>query len=566
MPTKTMRDFSYEAARCYLQTAVFVDDRIYEPETGKVSPGANLQAPERRKPAVVNAAPVTPTASPANVVSVEDPKGRFSAQDIVVSFANQGIVCGLYQPNVDSLLDATSEACKLCLNADIVLIDWDLYGDAGKRTQTLVSALVKRGIENLPEQLRLVVIYTGEPSLDMVLDRIYECLSETLEGNVKPVRDALGLALHTENSRVVVLGKPDLARSLGAERVVEESALAPRAVQEYSVLASGLLQGAVLRALGEIRRNSRRILTRFDSCLDPAYLTHRALSLPHDDASDHVLPLVMGEVQAVLEDREPLDGEFSGELLADWVETRWKVCDPLPEAIRVEPRPKEVVLKLIREGASVGQTGVEPWKSLTKKEKDRYEWAQDRSIPVVVGACVLGATPKSTHENFSALMSLRKHYESATRMLRLGTILSGPDNKFFVCLQPECDCIRLKLNKNRAFLFVETFEVQAQGDADVFHLVVEAGATFRRFRLSPKVFRSHVETFMPDKDTRTVKADADDGKWAFRSADGQRTYSWLGQLKPDYAQRVAATFAAELARVGLTESEWLRRMGSKEST
>ena len=38
---------------------------------------------------------------------------------------------------------------------------------------------------------------------------------------------------------------------------------------------------------------------------------------------------------------------------------------------------------------------------------------------------------------------------------------------------------------------------------------------------------------------------------------------WIADLKTDFAHRVANMFAAEVSRVGLTESEWLRRMGMK---
>lgn len=565
MPAQTMFNFSYEAARSYLQTAVFVDDRIYETGTGKVAPVVNLQAPVRRKPAVAGAESVVTTTLPPNDSGDQDAKGGFSAQDIVVSFANEGIVCGLYQPLPKERLDDASSACKLCLGADIVIVDWDLGGGGsiGDRAQDLIVSLVKRSTDDVPEQLRLVVVYTGETNLTVILDRVFERLGNLLAEGVTPKKDESGdLALHTKNSRVIVWGKPGSTRvaGIGAGRVVAESELAHATVEEYSKLASGLLQGSVLRALGEIRRNSRRILTRFDSSLDSAFLTHRALSLPHDDASDHVLPLVMSEVQAVLEDRLPANGEYSDELLSDWVETRWQSCTPLPEAIRTETKPKEVVLKLICKGASVGENGSKLWTKLTEKKNEIREWTRASRVPSVVGSVVSGGSPKNKHETFSALMSLRTHYR-LTRMLRLGTILSCSDNRFFLCLQPECDCLRLE--KPRVFLFVEICEVKEQDDKNSFNLIIQAGEACRRFRLSHKVFRSHVETFDPNEDSGTVQGGENDGNWEFKSSDGQRTYLWQAQLKSDHAQRVAQAYAAQLARVGVTESEWLRRMGAR---
>lgn len=551
MPAQTMCDFSYEAARSYLQTAVFVDDRIYETGTGKVAPVTSLEAPVRRKPAIVGVDSAVLTTSPAKASGGEDAKGVFSAQDIVVSFANEGIVCGLYQPLPTELLNEASSACKLCLGADIVLVDWDLVGSGtiGDRALDLIGALIKRSTEDVPEQLRLVMIYTGEANLVVVLDRVLERLETLLETGVTPKRDDSGdLALHTKNSRVIVRGKPGIAAvaNNGAGLIIPELELARATVGEYAKLASGLLQGSVLRALGEIRRNSRRILTRFDSSLDSAYLTHRALSLPDDDASDHVLPLVMGEMQAVLEDRlsHPI---FSSEVLNSWVDTRWEMPEELPGGFPTNNDAKTVVKTIISQGRDMRDT----FTSVSKNNAKSPTW---------IAKCLArnDATPP-VNEALSALMCLRTHYESVTRTLRLGTILADSDGSYWICIQPECDCVRL--DEKRSFLFGEIFEANSQGSADAVNLVVHADSTFRRFRFLSKVFNSRIESFAPDSDSRTVKADVVSGKWLFRSVGEQRTYSWLGQLKSDHAQRVAQAFAAELARVGVTESEWLRRIG-----
>lgn len=36
-------------------------------------------------------------------------------------------------------------------------------------------------------------------------------------------------------------------------------------------------------------------------------------------------------------------------------------------------------------------------------------------------------------------------------------------------------------------------------------------------------------------------------------------FKWISELKNDHAQRISNDFAAKLSRVGLDESEWLRR-------
>jgi hypothetical protein len=52
---------------------------------------------------------------------------------------------------------------------------------------------------------------------------------------------------------------------------------------------------------------------------------------------------------------------------------------------------------------------------------------------------------------------------------------------------------------------------------------------------------------------------ADGGELFFEDTNG-KTYQWIDQLRASHAQRAVEKFASDLSRVGLTESEWLRRL------
>jgi len=41
----------------------------------------------------------------------------------------------------------------------------------------------------------------------------------------------------------------------------------------------------------------------------------------------------------------------------------------------------------------------------------------------------------------------------------------------------------------------------------------------------------------------------------------KKEFEWVCQLKTTHAQRAVEKFGRELTRIGLTESEWLRRLG-----
>ena len=53
-----------------------------------------------------------------------------------------------------------------------------------------------------------------------------------------------------------------------------------------------------------------------------------------------------------------------------------------------------------------------------------------------------------------------------------------------------------------------------------------------------------------------------DGVFEFTDTCDRR-YRWRGELKAEYAQRIAQALATELSRVAVDESEWLRRMAGK---
>jgi hypothetical protein len=65
-------------------------------------------------------------------------------------------------------------------------------------------------------------------------------------------------------------------------------------------------------------------------------------------------------------------------------------------------------------------------------------------------------------------------------------------------------------------------------------------------------------TFRPKtKNHGEIVAEAKKGIYYFSDVYKVK-YQWLGELTSEHAQRVANEFAANISRVGLDESEWLR--------
>lgn len=554
----TLKEFSLLAAEKFIQTVVFVDDRIYDHKSGSVTTLKAVEKPLARKAALKS----SDTSSHRSAVKTfETPESEeCSPHDIVSSFAKKSIVCSLYQPRDGASVSERSDVYRLCLASDIVVLDWDL-GDAGKKTLDLVSNLVRRSLEDVPEQLRLILIYTQEPNLFDVAGQIYEKLLELLDSGVEPQKEDSGLALHTSNSRVVILGKPGHRLSEYDSHTVNEKNLADRSIAEFAKLASGLLQSAVLLGLAEIRGNSRKILSKFDSTLDPAFLTHRALSLPDEDASNHVVPLLVAELQSILEDCLP-SPVITSSIIENWCVDKWAPGQPAHSLLKAETDAKQFAIDFCLTGPKVKETY--PSETGVKKlvDKNGLWHSNDKEGFVKLSKFLHPNNDSKENHNLSILMSQRTYYGAASRVLTLGTIVRFVEDsgtQYLLCLHPLCDSVRLENKRKFVFCSLD-IRILENGVKKTSHVVYDDGKFVELF-FSPKSFNCVMKEFEPDSRVKKVIATYSEGEpLGFTSCCDNKRYVWVAQLKPDHAQRAVEQFARELSRVGLTESEWLRLM------
>ena len=78
--------------------------------------------------------------------------------------------------------------------------------------------------------------------------------------------------------------------------------------------------------------------------------------------------------------------------------------------------------------------------------------------------------------------------------------------------------------------------------------------------LSLRPFESRLISFTPSAGKKEIRASKTEENWYFNTGGSQsKAYMWIADLKTEHAQRVANDYARQISRVGLTESEWLRR-------
>lgn len=516
--------FSQQAARRYLQSAVFIDDNIFDQKTGR--PELPFEEPPQRKPILRSTRSSALPSKDAKLTPTQEvPDLPFHPKDLVGSFAREGIICALYEPKEGFETHRDSEIFRLCERPDIIILDWDFAGDKGSNALNLVAALVKQSSEDFPHHTRLIAIYTSDPSLVGVANQLADRLKQE---DLTATPEGAQCRLRSGASRITVLGKP--RDRFGDEEqgfTVKESALAKKLIDEFVGMNSGILPAYALHGLAAIRRNSKRILDRFHGDLDGAFLLHRDLVATSGEAFDQLGELLADEIRAVVEDE----------------------CITVAEAKRI------AVSALASDHVSNAD------KALIAKLKENPNKAR-KIIPQV---SVNGIVAKG-HLSLAALFCSRTQYSAPTRELGFGTIVRYRAKRarktvpwcYAVCLIPSCDSIRLAANAPVSFPFwtleIEEFNSQVIRNGMVLpqdkgeNLSLSAGGKARE--------KLWIDSFEVDPISKTVVARRVSG--CHRYPGPKQNIEWVGQLKPLHAHRIAHEITDGLSRVGVSEAEWLR--------
>jgi hypothetical protein len=549
MSPSSIQDFSLEAAKRYLQSAVFIDDNIYNQSSATPDEVANVEV---RQPKAVmeqaTAAEEPPREGPPANGTPAPEAPPFRTKDLVGSFADHGIVCALYEPEPNFPTDENSTVFKLCQTADLIALDWDFHevGVKGTKPKSLIENLIKSGNRVAPHHVRLIAIYTNTPSLQSIANSIFQHL-EAGQVKVDPI-DNCPLRLQAGSSRIVVLGKAGGVARIEAEKpfTVAESELAGRLVNEFASMNHGILPSCALLGMAAVRRNSRRILDKFRADMDAQFLLHRALIRTSEEAFDQLPELLGDEFRAVVE-----DAEYRPEDLAKFVAVAcaevavkppvnpWKIGGEECQRVLKDFWVQENALRKRLEGRD--------------KEVAKADGPQPKK-PVESLAMMCSPENSDAHERFAALLALRTQYKADERTLGFGTIvLDRATNQYSVCIMPLCDSLRLK--SLTAFPF---WKLAASGKGNPVIIQRDNGQLLKLvFEPAKPSACMWIASFVPHSTKGVVSASKDSsGKQIFKGE--QADFEWVAQLKPSHGQRIANAIAQQLSRVGLTEAEWAR--------
>ena len=559
---------SREAARRFLQSVIVIDDqaRFELIPKEKVAMQVVEQTQELQAEEEASEFMGIDEVIPEDLVDLSPPDAgeiqvaaqhELNAQQLIGRFAGEGLVCAVLKPEKENLPTILGDTVKAAERADVLIVDWQILEepqDVGKHALQIIHDILKKDGE-ANGRIRLIVIYTGERDVYNIAQKIDNDLKSRKIENL--ILDEESPVLSGNAIRIVVLAKTSSKANPQAKVSIDE--LPNRILNEFAEMTSGLVTNATLVALSVVREKTPSILKNIHKGLDAPFLTHRALISEPEDAGELLLSLIADELHSTLGQSNVVE-EVSMDAIKEWLaanhlQDTYSFLDDKNQPVSV---PKDSLLALL---------------SLGKEEalaKSKVVGLSKASINKKLTYIFCRSTEKDYaeryNEEFAMLTTLETRYSSGSSspILSMGVILSkteetdvkgqSPRTTYWLCIQPPCDSVRLKGDAVK-FPLLPMTEVASN---EKFHLFVPTLDKNRmiRLRLSKKLAESDIVKFKPENGCVRSNSKIENGAFVFTSLNGP--YLWVAQIKFARAQATMNDLSAELSRVGIDTSEWLR--------
>ncbi len=536
---------SLQVCRDFLQTAVIIDDRFHFQSQAK--PEVLAAVPGRKsKPQVIR-----------ETKKVDVNEGALDTNSLINSFAAHGIICGAL--NFKNYKEDSIPFLKAAKRADIAIIDWEMEEEkTGEYALMLISELLRDDLSS-PQRFRLICIYTRSEDLSSISEAIQNHLQEI--HSVQLEAQDQGLLLRYQSITITICAKdehgiPDHFK----QSVVDEQKLPDRLISCFSQSVNGLLPNTALAALTALRNNSHKLLGQFSSRLDAAYLSHKIMSTPPDNAEKQLVQLIVSHISDILEERN-VASQANYSAAESWLNAQCDSGIQFRNRIHIKKdndHAKDQLLKLLKRG--LAKASLKKDNKLFYKQigKLKHETAKSVLSELTSIFAINPDGAEGLDRDLSYMLSCKTFYESSIPKLEPGIILkkveeSGAEN-YFICIQPACDCIRIS-KEGRNFLFLPLAL-----SSDKFDICIPKGPSDAlNLKVNDKSYSIITLHFAPPKAFAPIQAVSQGDKWVFVTPKPSITYEWIATLKRELVLRLAHNYGKNVSRVGITESEWQRR-------
>ena len=465
----------------------------------------------------------------------------------------------------------------LAKKADVCVLDWklvindpsnepsseedeeeDVEGADGRGRYAI--DMIKSFISSRPATPKLICIYSAE-----VGDDISNELARLSGGKYS---DHVWIS-DTGDMRISVYFKPVLAqghvRDEVKQRIVEYEELPHKLIYEFAALHCGLLPNAMMKSIAVVRENTNILLKHFNSDLDPAFVSHRAMCPNPDDAGELLKTIITEAFDAILS-YENIPDVVNYETIENWIRgNRWR-----NKEIRPTNKKNKIIIdrqkRLEWQKDGYREFLIKTYSAfnhdkITDKQLENYDRNNLKKDAVL---CFTKIGYRG-HEEFAILTHQKSTFKGTSQLptLTLGTVVKNPmNNMYLLCIQQRCESVRLEENENRNFLFLplEKLKKLDEKNCNCLRRKGSGRMTYLLVKNSPSHKVISIQ-FTATNGNNFIQAEIDDtdsNTLTFQCKQGVK-YKWIFDLKESHAQKIVNDYAANLSRVGVDESEWLRR-------
>lgn len=534
----------------FLKTAVVVDN-----DPGEKRPQQKIEDP---------LLPVVDSGLGDEIFNIAEPaksedsdKNVLEIRKISDTFSDEGVACAFVLPdeNQDEA-EIEQRVVRAAKTADILVMDWHLRDKTSSLTLKLLESIARSDLEE-NGRMRLICIYTGEPLDAHILNYAKQHLSVggAEYNDLTDVADFLFCA-QSKSSLVVLANKDDIAAD----------ALPIRLIDVFTRLADGLVPTFALAAVGAVRKNTHHMLTRFSRNLDSAYVANRLISNPPEDVAEMMRELLVAECDNALGFESVADTYLSKEAIDKWLQVR--------SASFVEQqygKGKQVDSKLI---GLLLQNGIED-KGVRDDAGGIISFSLEHRNKVSIMLAGNEVLSKQAEMDFSRLVVFKREAFGETKLLgsdnwmpslTTGTLLKfteGEAARYFLCLTPACDTLRL--SRETPFVFLEA----AQSQEHYSVIFKDEDESFRGLYFRDKHPTLATFSFLPDESTQRIRGTlytqaGSKPSFIFSNSSGSHRFTWLGEIRYTRAASEMAKLAGNWMRIGVSDSEFLRLTEAKK--
>lgn len=434
-----------------------------------------------------------------------------NAKVIIDTFMQKGIVCSVVKCEEATFEEQRKNYLRLMKKTDIIVLDWDLFSDGGEKVVEIIKELVN--LDEELHELRSIIIYTAN-DLETVKTRL-ESEELIFDGFVSHNKPYTTVSLWNKNSGTIE-----------SDRKADFSEVVDKCIDEFTETFHGIVPNVAMAGIAEIRKNTHKLLGVLNKNLDPAYLSHRALLPIPEESEKHLEEIIISEIESIIHQNQI--GRKSN----------FKI-------IKKSPIIQDKTYQGI-DFSSCVEEGVE--KKIARNQEKQFK----KDIKECFTKKWYLQDPQSvdSEKNFALLSLVQSNYLKKNIYLTLGVIVQEKKSqKMFICLQPRCDSTRL--DNDTEFIFIELQDEKE----NKFDIVLPSDG---KYIVTYKRKNRKTIVFTPEKGVVSPT-----GSLYFNSKDKLK-YKYITTLKRTQAQRISNEYGAYLSRVGLNESEYLRRNRSKE--